>query len=516
MEKELRSKHIFIFPFKIENIKENAVTYYSFKKKTDLDLVNSIIKENGEWMLETYSDLFSSYDEKKIDLSYNTKLYFYESVRNAIFTYFNKDDPESLSDEIILNYNYKINEDPKYHIKTFDKEYILDIKKIGLKIFETGVGVLSFFLDNYNEEYDKDDILKINALGRNVYLPFIEAKEAGEIPEYIEITGLNGKNTKEDFEFGEKYSKDTIKLSNIITDILGFGSFGSKIEILPLIDHRMFVMSVNNELGYFNKYENVSDLDEVINNDEYLYKFIFIDSGKLKCQNKKMLNKSLKESTYKRWIDKKSVFGISRYSFVLLKEDNQMDALNNHMETLYFEMVALVLAQRVSLLNFSDEISRISRLDEKDSKRILNLYQNYLQFSNRMFFRQVSAQEQGIELYNTLFSKSDILLLIEDLNKEMESLHEYARLSNSDQSQKSLEMIENLNKWLLVPTFVTGLLGINIFQSKFHSIDTINPFSIKFFTSFGFWFSMSLLTFLMFAVTKIILIIFEKKLFEKK
>ena len=129
MEKELRSKYIFIFPFKIEKIRENAVTYDSFEKKTDLDLVNSIIKENGEWMLETYSDLFSSYDEKKIDLSYNTKLYFYESVRNAIFTYFNKDNPESLSDEIILNYIYKTSEDPKYHIKTFEKEYILDIKK---------------------------------------------------------------------------------------------------------------------------------------------------------------------------------------------------------------------------------------------------------------------------------------------------------------------------------------------------------------------------------------------------
>ncbi len=151
MEKELQSKHIFIFPFKIESVKENAKTFYSFEKKTDLDLLNSIIKENSQWILETYHDLFSNYDEKKIDLSYNTKLYFYENVRNAIFTDFNKDNPESLSEEIILNYIYKMNEDPKYHIKKGEKEFILDIKNIALKIYETGVGVLSFFLDNYNE-----------------------------------------------------------------------------------------------------------------------------------------------------------------------------------------------------------------------------------------------------------------------------------------------------------------------------------------------------------------------------
>jgi hypothetical protein len=179
-------------------------------------------------------------------------------------------------------------------------------------------------------------------------------------------------------------------------------------------------------------------------------------------------------------------------------------------------MVALVLAQRASILNFSDEISRINKLDKKDSERILDLYQNYLQFVNRLFFRQVSAQEQGIQLYNILLDKSDILLLLDDLNKEMESLHEYARLSDSDQSQKSLEMIEKLNKWLLVPTFITGLLGINIFQSKFHSIDTINLFNSNVFSSFGFWFSMSLLTLLMFVITKIVLIIFEKKLIDKK
>ena len=98
-------------------------------------------------------------------------------------------------------------------------------------------------------------------MGRNVYLPFIEAKEVGEIPEYIEVTGLNGKNTKENFEFGENDSKDTIKLSNTITDILGFGNIGSKIEILPLIDHRMFVMSINNQKSYFKKYDGSNDIN---------------------------------------------------------------------------------------------------------------------------------------------------------------------------------------------------------------------------------------------------------------
>jgi hypothetical protein len=228
------------------------------------------------------------------------------------------------------------------------------------------------------------------------------------------------------------------------------------------------------------------------------------------------MNKSIENSTYKRWINMKSIFGISRYSFVLLKENNEMEPLNDHMETMYFEMVALVLAQRASILNFSDEISRINKLDKKDSERILDLYQNYLQFVNRLFFRQVSAQKQGIELYNILSYKSDVRLLLDDLSKEMESLHEYARLSDSDQSQKSLEMIEKLNKWLLVPTFITGLLGINIFQSKFHAIDTINLFHSNIFSSFGFWFSMFLLTFLMFVITKIVLIIFEKKLIDKK
>lgn len=492
MGNELCSKHIFIFPFKIETlINEKGDAINQFTKKTNLSKINKIIKKNRNLHLEEFKDLFKESDSKKRNLNYNTELYFYDNIRNTVFTGYSsgKNKKRDLTEEIVLNYNYKIAENSKYIIKDYKaKEYILDLKKIKLKIFETGVGSLSFFVDNYNKEYDKEDILKINSLGRRIYIPFkngenneeILAKEKHEIPDFIEITGVNSTVIREDFRNNDNNKYKNIRLSSIITETLGFVNINAgkdKIEISPIIDSRMYTIMINNQENYFNKYlpENRKCIKSY-KKDEYWYKNIFVDNNNCMCQDDEMLERLIVSSTYSRFLKWKSLYGISRYSFVLLKENNNEAFLNDTMENIYYEMIILVLAQRASVLNFSDEISRISRLESENVEKINELYKNYLQFVNRLFIVQPTAQEQGIELYNLLIEKSDVILLIDNLNNEMESLHEYARLLGATESKKSLEVIESLNKWLLIPTFIVGLLGINIFQDKFRSIESVNPF----------------------------------------
>ena len=140
--------------------------------------------------------------------------------------------------------------------------------------------------------------------------------------------------------------------------------------------------------------------------------------------------------------------------------------LVGYFRTHYARMVALVLMQRASILKFSDEVTRLSNLSgkqpEKLAKELDNFYKAYIQFVNQVYFREITAQDQGIELYKLLHDSLGIKDQVKDLDDEISELHNYATLLDEKAQSNNLSLLTVLGSLFLVPSFIVGFFGMNL------------------------------------------------------
>ena len=158
-----------------------------------------------------------------------------------------------------------------------------------------------------------------------------------------------------------------------------------------------------------------------------------------------------KKHTYKRWSDYGTLYGINRYSFVCLT--SSLDSLKKsgsafivpHIQTMYYKMAELCLVQRACLLRFSDEVAGISAMDDQNkifiTERVSSLYKQYLRFVNRIYFREITAQEQGIEMYQMMQDSMSIEHNVKALNAEIQELHSYTSLIQEQKQNRNIAFL---------------------------------------------------------------------------
>lgn len=501
------SSHIFIFPFTWDILSNKKDLNSNFNVRVDLekfdelidkkrwerkDIVEYVKKEeqskDSKEKNEDNKKKEESIKEKKININlYNQKNYFYENVRYALFDNLNETDDL----KIVRNYKYKF-ENAQYSIKIRNGvKYNLNITNIGLKIFETGVGLLIYYLENTN--YSKmEDILIINDYGRRIYPPFLYLDEKKEeivcscLPEYTSIN-IDGNEIIENFE-NYKQPDNKQVISKVIMKTLGENVFidniisinNNNILINPIIDDRMYTISwyANNDF--------LKECEENLYNENW-YKYIFVDGGDRSAYDDFMAKYLIKKSTYTRWIRRKldgrkrdkniegTLFGITRYSFMVLGDEGEFnyETIQTHCKNIYNNLVALLLVERSSILRFSNEISKLSQLktdNTKESKKlckdISELYKHYIKFVNQLYFREITAQEQGIELYRIGLDISNIDNEVKALDEEIQELHQYAELISDNIKNETLDKLSLLGGIIAVPSFIAGYLGMNIFDEN--------------------------------------------------
>jgi Mg2+ and Co2+ transporter CorA len=132
---------------------------------------------------------------------------------------------------------------------------------------------------------------------------------------------------------------------------------------------------------------------------------------------------------------------------------------------MYARMVELSLIQRASILKFSDEVTRLSELRETNESdladRISDFYREYIRFVNQVYFREVTAQEQGIEMYDMIQEKMKISSQVSDLDNEISELHQYATLIEDKKRNKSLSLLTMIGAIFIIPSFIAGFYGMN-------------------------------------------------------
>ncbi len=514
---QMHSYHVFLFPFRWQHIDENLddiTTKFSLE-----NFENKLCpepKEKNDWIRRRY--------ELTNGTTYNEYNYFYDFVREVLYDLDNKLETRSntINNQLIRHYEYQpadVNQSTEkmfYNIQVDNKTYKLEIDSILLNMYGTGVGVLSFHIRN--RLYPNSiDILKINKFGRRLYPPFFglpnENIKTGkhndmpseylcepknnEIPEAIWISkGEQLIGEMEDwhnYNCPSNFKHGPFRLPAFIKTLFSKNFFsthekenhGKQIYLRPALDDRMFVVSWYGNETLINQLKKINYSAQPYQynyaNDDFWHNYIFIDTWRT-YQNKLKLPKLLEKHTYDRWVDYGTLFGMSRYSMVMLTGKNAPAFLIRHLQTMYYKMAEIVLLQRTSIISFSDEVTHVSDLvhqdDDKAVAQIEDLYKNYLLFINKIFFREITAQEQGIEMYDMMHRTLRIPEQVKDLDNEISELNQLARLIADKNEQKEMKKHTLLATIFLPAMLISGMLGMNILTSgkttgsneKFHSL----------------------------------------------
>ena len=490
-EKNIYSVHYFMFPFRWDMLRSGFSINHTkedipFDQRTAIDEIQN---EFGEWKRKRYS--LSSITQKTDAIRYSEFQYFHEFVSKAIFDF---DYSWKINQNIVKYFEYNIdkNIDNKYIIEYLEdsKKYTIELEVTGITmhLFNTGVGVLTFDLINtIDAQSDEGTILKINEFGRRMYPQFlsedgIDVTKNTFLANKIELIINNKSIATEDFNlYNLEDNKSTVQepyslpnyIKNLFPDCFIFNVDGklssNKILITKVTDDRMFFHSwygnettCNRIIETFKEYTKVTD--------DWWFAYIFGDKKiKTSIANSVLQEKITNEHSYLRWVELGTLFGISRDSFVCLA---QPAYVRTHMRSMYYTISVLCLAQRASILKFTSEIAHISDLakiknnEKKVIKNIKEIYKNYIEFINKLYFREVTPQIQGIELYNQFQKILNIETEIKDLDNEISELHEYVSLLQDNERNDEAAKLNRLATIFLPATLMFGILGANFLTDK--------------------------------------------------
>jgi Mg2+ and Co2+ transporter CorA len=482
--KPMYSYHIFYFPFRwAVKGRENLL----LSEQTDLNGIK--IQSRSNWERVRIPDKKTSLNEEEKEEYkdiYAEKNYYFEFVHSVLYDEEEKEPP-------ILHHYERTETKEKgatilYTIKVKGRTYQLQVDAINLNMYATGVGILSFFLKNDREDQSSPkDIRIINQYGRRIMPPhYGEVCKRSLISEEIAILGLDG-NYKEDFNESIYSVFDVWKPARFIKQLIA--DLSTELRVIPVIDDRMFVNCWygNDELvQQFKESEPVEDPIEQANQKiqderhlanfiegDFWYKYLFVDEGDDEtCQNDKMKTELLEDSTYYRWQKGGSLYGVSRYSLVLLASSYTYSFLGKHMQTIYSRMVELILVQRASTLRFSDEVTRVSRFSKGNKvnkgliEQISSLYKEYIRFINQIHFREVTAQDQGIELYKLMSDTMKIEDYVKSLDKEIEELHHYINILDDKIRNENMKTLNFIAAIFVPTTLIISIFGMNYGKFK--------------------------------------------------
>lgn len=471
-----------MFPFRFDYIPEKKEydREFSFYKDKGIDerlsiskLLEVLNREESDWQYEKF-DLKEVLKHKQAKY-YSEFAYFYDYAREALYNMQEFDlKKDAFQSELSYYFESKLFNDtkikPKNHFvittpKTWNKPsktYTLKIDGVSLRIFSTGIGILSIELENHDNK-DIEDIKAINEYGRRFYPQYLakdpEKKTISKpefLPEKIEIISDDHCVALETFKLST-LATDTdneIRIGKHIRRLLGkcFTQSLDKADryyIQPILDDRMFVLSWYGS----NHLSSLLGKDENYTHNDSWYEYVFVDRHKdTTVQNDWLKYQLLSDVTYDRWSNYGTFYGVTRYSFVALTNtvnNYGRDVIRIHVHTMYFQMMMLLLATRASILRFSDEVAAVATLaDAEEEERLKSLYERYLSFYNRLYFKEVTHQDQGIEIYDIALKQMKIPDHIAKLDGKFVKLFDLATLNSelrhrnmieAEQKQKEME-----------------------------------------------------------------------------
>ena len=295
-------------------------------------------------------------------------------------------------------------------------------------------------------------------------------------------------------------------LSKIITYFLDADNFTYENDTYKsIIDERMFVhsyFSIGDAFTYLRKnnseekeitlpcanhhflealkkaFENGIEKQEINEAVKLWYQMIFLDWQEPSCQNPYLMKKLLNESTYVRWSNYGGFSGFSRFSSVMISNINEAGFIYNHFQSMYYQIAILLLFYRGAILNFSDRSENLSNrihdlpsrhVHNSKEKNILNeileeadrLNKEFLLFRNKFWFREVTAQDQGIEIFDLWSKQMRNKELMQDVESEIHTLFEFIDSLNEKNISNKINILTIIGGLFLPIAIITSFFGMN-------------------------------------------------------
>jgi hypothetical protein len=500
--KKTISTHTFMLPIKWDYLparysRGDAKELLDYDVRTNLSIINTFLA----------GSLFKrSFYKVENDVSkYNELAYFHAYVTKNLFDLQQRDEVNVdvvSRNKNVCYYTIELDEYSRYIIKTKENTYALHLDNISLHVFNTGIAVLTFVA--VNKDYiDPKEILEINEFGRRFYPAYLKAGNedltsdvktkflassiqlivpgaTDLIDDFSDYSTLENLDTHH-FEHGKYQYNRLIKLPRYITGLFTKKFVFEQGHELP---DSIRLNVIGDDRMYFQSWLGNKDLSQLLCNSSFPrthykesnYWFAFVN-GDSKASDIGIANKDLQrqlstERTYTLWRDYGTFFGFTRDSFVALSDDSEfsLNLLRVHMSTLYYQMAVLCLAQRASVLRFSAEISSLADLGklspELASDRIKSLYLNYIEFINKIYFREVTPQMQGIDIYKHIQQAMNIKEDIKDLDQELAELNNFSMMIKQDQQNKAGMKLNQLASIFLPASLMFGILGANFYGTS--------------------------------------------------
>ncbi len=369
----------FIYPFTIENGK-----YGKF--------IESILKQNKTWK-------FKIREEKEDEESYN---FFLPYMRKFLFPTLSWSDAEkkqfksqslkqkvtTLKNTTCATFELNMNHLKKgTSIKRKSSEIEFDLLTMKLICFEPGV----CFIDIKTEledigHIDFSKILDFNNMFRNLNNKTNFDIKAKDIDDVNDIWDFVNKTINK-YESTDLSTKCYDKMFTYSYVCLDKESWGLK-----------------------------SDFKK-IKNDFYKYQYV-IDSKSSAIFNTD--NENLDNNSYSRW--QFSEFGFSKESGVVLvseKEKYNITKMPYNYEKKYLYMLLLAFYQRITLINFSQDLLKNTEDSIKDLKTKLTKFTHYSWFS------QVTNSENGMEIWRKWKDAFELKELYDEVHREYLEYYEY-------------------------------------------------------------------------------------------
>ena len=461
------SQHIFMFPFTIVSRAKKGSNY------SQNDGASVPISETFE-AVSRAGWKYKSFEPFESPENYNEFFYFHEYVRDGLF--------EGRSEAEIRNLFKEDQNPPQVVSYYFEREpgqdaqmvlhirprpwdqraygpYTLKVDHLSLRLFESGVAIATIEL--LNESYgDLEDVLCINDFGRRLYPQYIgndsdplESPKKSFFPDRVQFSC-------NDFSWDETLSIEMdgvreVQIAGYMKKLIG-EDIWERFKCVPAIDDRMFTIcwfGNDSTSKKFSGIDNESGLPNWISSLDW-YKFVFIDGLSAGCAPGEMQKRLARHCTYDRWGSWGTLYGISRYSLVCLSDRSPFacDVLRKHMESMYYQIAGLLLAQRVTVIRFwhrvtliSSQIEEFVKTESRNARGIADvgnrfenivgevkkLHSAYIRFVDRLWFDEVTPQEQGIEMYSAAMKAMGLREQVAELKQEIGELHEFVRLEYS-------------------------------------------------------------------------------------
>ena len=252
----------------------------------------------------------------------------------------------------------------------------------------------------------------------------------------------------------------------------------SKFLISPALDDRMFVCccvadtktakfyTSANVLGEFNYLHD----DKTANS---LYEFVFIDTeGNVSCPTAEMRKELLSAHVYKRWLSYGTLQAVTNYSLVCVTSESVYAPVILPFLTQYTRLACFALVQRASLIKFQADAALLSAHIKNPKKKIstqniiaLNkLQERFVAFQSQLNLFEVTAQEQGCELYGMLREFLFVDKQREALQNQLDALYSAANTA----------LDTNFNKWAAILALIALLLSLAGFFAD--GVDVVQKF----------------------------------------